>query len=180
MFSETLASISFNMCAILFNIEQKIQNIRRQKMAIKRLYCRISRTVPNVNLHLLWTIVVNIIHNLLLLWVPSKWKYSPSWSWSPKCRFLGLETQSYITVVHIYMELWWKRKDNPRLDLEAGLLSRKCIFLRDFHCAQCLKITPNVAFEFWHFPSIFDLLKLTCLVTLFYLKLLMNFCPLKM
>ena len=61
VFSETLASDSFNMCAILFNIEQKIQNIRRQKMAIKRLYCRISRTVPNVNLHLLWTIVVDII-----------------------------------------------------------------------------------------------------------------------
>ena len=34
--------------------------------------------------------------------------------------------------------------------------------------AQCLKIIQNVAFEFfelWHFPSIFVLLKLTCLVT---------------
>ena len=36
--------------------------------------------------------------------------------------------------------------------------------------AQCLKITQNVAFE-WHFPSILDLLKLTCLVTLFDRKL---------
>ena len=40
--------------------------------------------------------------------------------------------------------------------------------------AQCLKITQNVAFElfqFWHFPPIFVLLKLTCLVTLFDRKL---------
>ena len=29
--------------------------------------------------------------------------------------------------------------------------------------AQCLKITQNVAFEFWHFPPI----SITCLVTLF-------------
>ena len=32
---------------------------------------------------------------------------------------------------------------------------------------HCLKITLNVVFEFWHFPPIFVLLKLTCLVTLF-------------
>ena len=37
--------------------------------------------------------------------------------------------------------------------------------------AQSLKITQNVAFYFWHFPQIFDLLKLTCLVTLFNRKL---------
>ena len=36
---------------------------------------------------------------------------------------------------------------------------------------QCLKITQNVAFEFWHFPPIFVLLKVTCLVTLFDRKL---------
>ena len=36
---------------------------------------------------------------------------------------------------------------------------------------HCLKITQNVAFEFWHFPPIFVLLKLTCLVTLFDRKL---------
>ena len=48
-------------------------------------------------------------------------------------------------------------------------------------------------FEFWHFPPIFDLLKLTCLVALFdasfrfsktrqnesFLTFLINFCPLK-
>ena len=33
------------------------------------------------------------------------------------------------------------------------------------------KKTQNVAFEFWHFPPIFVLLKLTCLVTLFDRKL---------
>ena len=37
--------------------------------------------------------------------------------------------------------------------------------------SQCLKITKNVALEFWHFPPIFVLLKLTCLVTLFDRKL---------
>ena len=34
-----------------------------------------------------------------------------------------------------------------------------------------MKITLNVAFEFWHFSPIFVLLKLTCLVTLFDRKL---------
>ena len=55
--------------------------------------------------------------------------------------------------------------------------------------AHCLKITQNVAFEFWHFPPIFVLLKLTCLVTLSasfrfsktrqtwpFLAFLINFC----
>ena len=40
--------------------------------------------------------------------------------------------------------------------------------------AQCLKITQNVAFrifQFWHFPPIFVLLKVTCLITLFDSKL---------
>ena len=40
--------------------------------------------------------------------------------------------------------------------------------------SQCLKITQNVAlqfFLFWHFPPIFVQLKLTCLVTLFDCKL---------
>ena len=32
---------------------------------------------------------------------------------------------------------------------------------------HCLKITQNVAFEFWHFPRIFFLLKLNFLVSLF-------------
>ena len=36
---------------------------------------------------------------------------------------------------------------------------------------HCLKITQTVAFEFCHFPLIFVLLKLTCLVTLFDRKL---------
>ena len=40
-----------------------------------------------------------------------------------------------------------------------------------FHVSHCLKITQNVAFEFWHLPPIFVLLKLTCLVTLFDRKL---------
>ena len=36
---------------------------------------------------------------------------------------------------------------------------------------HCFKITQNVEFEFWHFPPIFVLLKLTCLVTMFDRKL---------
>ena len=36
---------------------------------------------------------------------------------------------------------------------------------------HCLKITQNVVFEFWRFPPIFVVLKLTCLVTLFDCKL---------
>ena len=32
--------------------------------------------------------------------------------------------------------------------------------------SHCLKITQNVAFQFWQFTPIFVLLKLTCLVTL--------------
>ena len=56
---------------------------------------------------------------------------------------------------------------------------------------HCLKITQNVAFEFWHFPPIFVLLKLIGLVTLFdrklqlfknspFLAFLIYSCPLKM
>ena len=41
----------------------------------------------------------------------------------------------------------------------------------NFPFSHCLKITQNVAFEFWQFPPIFFLLKLTCLVTLFVRKL---------
>ena len=36
---------------------------------------------------------------------------------------------------------------------------------------HCLKITQNVAFEFWNFAPIFVQLKLSCLVTLFDHKL---------
>ena len=66
-----------------------------------------------------------------------------------------------------------------------------------YRSPHCLKITQNVAFEFlkvWHFPPIFVILKLTCLVTLFDRKLqvfknspkwtifgiLINLYPLKM
>ena len=37
--------------------------------------------------------------------------------------------------------------------------------------SHCLKITQNVAFEYWNFPPIFVQLNLTCLVTLFDCKL---------
>ena len=38
-----------------------------------------------------------------------------------------------------------------------------------------LKMTQNVAFEFWHFPPTFVLLKLTCLVPLFDRKPIWSF-----
>ena len=47
----------------------------------------------------------------------------------------------------------------------------RCSILRISKASHCLKIIQNVAFEFWHFPPIFVLLKLTCLVTLFDRKL---------
>ena len=51
------------------------------------------------------------------------------------------------------------------------------LYLFQFKCFQRMHITlfknlaQNVVFEFWHFPPIFVLLKLTCLVTLFDRKL---------
>ena len=36
-----------------------------------------------------------------------------------------------------------------------------------FVSSHCLKITQNIAFEFWHLSPIFVLLKLTCLEALF-------------
>ena len=49
-----------------------------------------------------------------------------------------------------------------------------CLTFLLFKLANYLKITQNIAFEllnFWHFPPIFVLLKLTCLITLFDRKL---------
>ena len=40
-------------------------------------------------------------------------------------------------------------------------------FFLYFWTKNTLKIKQNVSIEFWHFPTIFVLLKLTCLVTLF-------------
>ena len=79
--------------------------------------------------------------------------------------------------------VFWQKATNPRSKNLSALYS------------QCLKTTQNVAFlilHFWHFPPIFVILKMTCLVTLFDRKLqvlknspkltifgfLMNFCPL--
>ena len=69
----------------------------------------------------------------------------------------------YIRVILIW--IWKVRK--------SGNCLRICIhfIVQVLNSVQCLKITQNIAFEFWHFPPIFDLLKLTCLVTLFDRKL---------
>ena len=52
------------------------------------------------------------------------------------------------------------------IEKQFRILKIECTIL-----AHSLKITQNVAFEFWYFPPIFVLLKLTCLVTLFDYKL---------
>ena len=53
----------------------------------------------------------------------------------------------------------------------AALLDRRINIVSKLHSAHCLKVTQNVAFEFWHFSPIFVLWKLTCLVKLFDRKL---------
>mgnify|MGYP006863930545 CR=1 FL=1 len=59
--------------------------------------------------------------------------------------------------------------------LEIFLKNQVKCFLRPYGLqsrpTRCLKITQNVAFEFWYFSPIFVLLKLTCMVTLFDRKL---------
>ena len=57
---------------------------------------------------------------------------------------------------------------NP-FSVDCRFKARKLMILSFLGVTQCLKITQNVAFEFFqfrHFPLIFVILKLTCLVTL--------------
>ena len=55
--------------------------------------------------------------------------------------------------------------------LQNILCKRPLLWGIDIKQSHCLKIIQNVAFQFWPFPPIFVLLKLTCLVTLFDRKL---------
>ena len=75
----------------------------------------------------------------------------------------------------IEKEAMMKRtQDNPdwvQAEIQDGSLGTILLFR---HTTNCLKIVQNVAFEFfefWHFPPIFVLFQLTCLVTLFDRKL---------
>ena len=72
---------------------------------------------------------------------------TPSWTTKTELLDLGLDIQDILLT---------------NLGLEQKIYS---------YSTHCLKITQNVAFEFWHFPPIFVQLKLTCLVTLFDRKL---------
>ena len=65
------------------------------------------------------------------------------------------------------MEYFGTNRGSIRLDLPLTNVRR----FSSWEGPQCMKITLNVAFEFWHFSPIFVLLKLTCLVTLFDRKL---------
>ena len=69
--------------------------------------------------------------------------------------------------------LWCRRTAK---DLLAAIFPLKCFnfrftTLRRLHSVWISPKMSHLNFEFWHFPSIFDLLKLTCLVTLFDRKL---------
>ena len=92
---------------------------------------------------------------------------------------------TYFKTQKIFL-LWknWKKKNRMRLQGNQNAsfnnkileMSFILVYSRLYRAlietfAHCLKITQNVAFEFWHFPPIFVLLKLTCLVTLFERKL---------
>ena len=79
---------------------------------------------------------------------------------------------------------WVQRVNNTKqkhlMDCTGVLVSHRFVMTSDFCVsqiepkAQCLKITQNVTFDyfqFWHFLTIFVLLKMTCLVTLFDRKL---------
>ena len=82
---------------------------------------------------------------------------------------LGSSEISFVAKCVNSLQLW----SFDRISIERlHKISRHSFY--PFPISQCLKISPNVAlenFEFWHFPPIFDLLKLTCLVTLFGHKL---------
>ena len=67
-------------------------------------------------------------------------------------------------------EAFWKSIHAAKGNFEIY----KCnfeIYKCNFEIYKCNFEIYNVAFEFWHFPPIFVLLKLTCLVTLFDRKL---------
>ena len=67
-------------------------------------------------------------------------------------------------------------KNSPKKFIKIEFFWKKCTKQREIilvfghYTSQCLKITQKVAFsifQFWDFPPMFVLLKLTCLVTLF-------------
>ena len=75
------------------------------------------------------------------------------------------------------MMVWGKHKETLQkskmcAEFQNENICRQMALINSFlQFAQCLKITQDVSFEFWHFSPIFVLLKLTCLVTLFDRKL---------
>ena len=75
-----------------------------------------------------------------------------------------------ITSSSAYLYSSWVSAKNGQ-KVQCASWKNFCSSTLVYTSSQCLKITQNVAFEFWHFPSIFVLLKRTCLVTLFDRKL---------
>ena len=123
----------------------------------------------------------------------NEWNWSPPFSSPYTKRYTKKLTILWLTMCNIYslsrsrVALFDK---NAMIFLTRGIWRRGqriidafsslsfippfALFIPRFFVANfthCLKIAQNVAFEFWHFPPIFVLLKLTCLVTLFDQKL---------
>ena len=97
--------------------------------------------------------------------------------WWPSIGAVDKEWHNFsriLTLKHTYLLCSLRICNLPSTYLDLNWLS------------QCLKITQKVAFiifQFWHFPPIFVLFKVICLVTLFnlnfwFLAFFMNFCPL--
>ena len=90
-----------------------------------------------------------------------------------ECVPIGVGSRFYDTHVrNVYLSL--KGGLHKGISGDSLFQLKMRLFWSHFQTLHCLKIIQNVAFEFlefWHFPPIFFLLKLTCLVTLFDRKL---------
>ena len=69
----------------------------------------------------------------------------------------------FLNTILLMSGFWGSNPDNLPAYLHSIWIEHSNTWMKSPHC---LKITKNVSFDFWHFPPIFVLLKLTCLVTL--------------
>ena len=127
---------------------------------------------------------------LVKLWTHSRWRFNwfaicgfewRSVRWKPPwiSRTSGIQTgQKFVSCKTGLQKCSQSSQEKRQFGIHSqGGTSQKVGFrvsqdLRAFFLptSQCLKITQNVSlelFEFWLFSPIFDLLKMTCLVTLY-------------
>ena len=96
---------------------------------------------------------------------------SSSFLW---CIVLGADGQKSFSTERWYASQDKTEKSNSWARVFSFLKAIFCFYIYTLWMPHCLKITQIVAFQFfqfWHFPPIFVLLKVTCLVTLFDRKL---------